>query len=109
MTDFLRFWPVLLVLGNLLALWLMWSLRQSFVSRAEYEQLAGRVGACEARHASAVTRADLARVTDLVGEVTAASRVLQSEILGLHRRIDEALPRIERAIERIEQHLMEAS
>ena len=84
-------WPVLVVLGNLLGLWLMWSMTKKFMTREDCAKCAGalteRVGTLESQRTCVDIKLDRLPQVEALHEMALRQEELAGEIEALKATI----------------------
>lgn len=103
MEDYLRWWPVLLVVLNVVMLWVSWSVRQAFTPRAEVHQEMNDLKGLLAKHHERISRLEL-QLEDLPKRV----ETLLEKVGGISTGqgvMGERLAGVKAAVERLDDQL----
>jgi hypothetical protein len=87
---------------NAISAWLLWGLRKEFASKAEVGMLATRITEIESAQENAPTVTGVHEIALAVERLTGEVRAQRESLSGGDGRMN----RIERTVERIEEHLL---
>lgn len=104
-------WPVLVVIGNLLGLWLMWSMSRKFMTREDCgacrEKLGIRVTSLESSQCSLDNKIDRRPPLEALHEIALKQQELAGDVEALTREVagvKELLERIEHPLNLLMEH-----
>ena len=99
MDDLLRWLPVIILFVQVVMAWVLWSLKQSFISRRECEDCRKeaekkkektdtRVGAIETGVHKLPERSELQELSNKIGRLTEKLGKLDGRLTGINRAVD---------------------
>ena len=104
MDEFLKYWPVALVIGNGLGWWVMWSLSRKFVGAEACaicrREIDGRLHSLEVQARDIPDAAVMQDIRDGLADVAGALREQSAKISGLESLIE----RVERPLNLLMEH-----
>jgi hypothetical protein len=100
--QLLKWWPAVAFFLNAGALWVMWSMRQQFITRREFAELEDRVNAIDAKVSNLATKDDIHQVLIRLEHSEGERKALAATVGG----IDDKLSRIEKPLDLIQDYLL---